>query len=469
MSNFVLEKPANTANTYTDVDNHWCAGYVEKLADVAFSIAPESQFHPDKPLLRGELAVLLDAVLHFPYRAINTFNDLPDACAYADALLKTAYYRVIGEKDYVRPYDIVTRQEVVTMVCKAFGICNRSGEKKSSYKDYLSIAPWAQSWVTSMEVTGLLNSDDGYFTPESHITRAEAIALLCNVMDYYKGFNARELIADTASVEMKVYFLITGVLKMPTGTMYADGNMETLKACPVYSILIDHRDALILYDAGVDTKEIGADQFLVDNYVPSEKGTLIEQMTALGYKAEDVNYIIVSHLHSDHCADLHLFPNAKVYCNKNELMLSYMKYALGKHNLPAECEVHAHAAARRELDYELIGGVTKIELVPGVTIFNYDTVGHAFGMLYLLIQMPQYGNVFVVADGVYDSVMYGGNGLVCRDPNISLHFQMDKDGWYGQHAMIELVSVLNGCREIWFGHEASYLDKSWRSGADYYS
>ncbi len=45
----------------------------------------------------------------------------------------------------------------------------------------------------------------------------------------------------------------------------------------VYSVLIDHKDALILYDAGVDTKEIGADKFLEDNYTPSEKGTLIEQ------------------------------------------------------------------------------------------------------------------------------------------------------------------------------------------------
>jgi 4-pyridoxolactonase len=466
---FVLDKEANSIVSYTDVKDHWCSGYVERLADVAGSIAPGAEFFPDKPLLRGELAVLLDAIFHYPHRANNTFHDLPGDSDYADAFLKIARYNIVGDEERARPYDMVNRQEALTMVCKAFGICDRSGEKTSSYKDFSDIAPWAQKWVISAEVTGVLDVEGGFFFPLATLTRAEMIALLCNVMDYFKGFNARELLVSRADAEMKVYFLITGVLKMPTGTMYADGNMETFKPCPVYSVLIDHKDALILYDAGVDTKEIGADKFLEDNYTPSEKGTLIEQMEALGYKAEDVDYIVVSHLHSDHCADLHLFPKAKVYCNKNELMLSYLKYALGKHNLQAECEVHAHAAARQELDYELVGDETKIELVPGVTIFNYNTLGHAYGMLYLLIQIPHYGNVFVVADGVYDSVMYGGKSLVCREPNISLHFQMDKDGWYGQHAMIELVSVLNDCREIWFGHEDAYLDKSWRSGADYYS
>jgi N-acyl homoserine lactone hydrolase len=46
----------------------------------------------------------------------------------------------------------------------------------------------------------------------------------------------------------------------------------------------------------------------------------VEQLRRVGVRSEDVGAVILTHLHWDHCGNNGLFPNAKIYLQREELM-----------------------------------------------------------------------------------------------------------------------------------------------------
>lgn len=88
--------------------------------------------------------------------------------------------------------------------------------------------------------------------------------------------------------------------------------------------IIEHPDqGLILFDTGYDQAFFEATQTFPERFyrwttpVTIEEGeTALSQIQKLGYKAEDVTKIIISHFHGDHISGLHHFPNAQIICSK---------------------------------------------------------------------------------------------------------------------------------------------------------
>ncbi len=96
--------------------------------------------------------------------------------------------------------------------------------------------------------------------------------------------------------------------------------------CPAY--LIEHQKGLVLFDTGCHPKvsddpmywgPIGA---ALQCKYPKEM-LLDRQVQGLGYKMDDVKYVVISHLHLDHTGYMHAFPNAKFLIMANELRYAY--------------------------------------------------------------------------------------------------------------------------------------------------
>jgi len=96
--------------------------------------------------------------------------------------------------------------------------------------------------------------------------------------------------------------------------------------CPAY--LIEHQKGLVLFDTGCHPKvsddpmywgPIGA---ALQCKYPKEM-LLDRQIQGLGYKMDDVKYVVISHLHLDHTGYMHAFPNAKFLIMANELRYAY--------------------------------------------------------------------------------------------------------------------------------------------------
>ena len=86
-----------------------------------------------------------------------------------------------------------------------------------------------------------------------------------------------------------------------------------------HCLLVETADGLVLVDTGLGlgnyehpTGRMRA--FLALNRVPQEpEETAIRQVVRLGYSAKDVQHIVLTHLHLDHCGGLPDFPWAKVH------------------------------------------------------------------------------------------------------------------------------------------------------------
>lgn len=62
---------------------------------------------------------------------------------------------------------------------------------------------------------------------------------------------------------------------------------------------------------------------LIDLGHSSNSGLLLQALEELGYKPEDIQRIIFTHLHYDHIGDPSLFPNAKFYASEKYQELEY--------------------------------------------------------------------------------------------------------------------------------------------------
>ena len=105
------------------------------------------------------------------------------------------------------------------------------------------------------------------------------------------------------------------------------GTMDPI-TIPAPCYLIEHPKGLVLFDTGCSPRIIddlgyvgGVFQAGQVNY-PRDR-TLDNQIRGLGYKLDDVKYVVVSHLHFDHSGGLYLFPKARFLVMANELRYAY--------------------------------------------------------------------------------------------------------------------------------------------------
>jgi N-acyl homoserine lactone hydrolase len=96
-------------------------------------------------------------------------------------------------------------------------------------------------------------------------------------------------------------------------------------------------------------------------------GTVEAGLAKYGVKPDDIEIVIVTHLHNDHIAQSRLYKNAKFYVQKKEL-----EYALNPHPLDA---LFYNRKFFDGLNIELVDGEDKV--LPGISVFL--TPGHTPG------------------------------------------------------------------------------------------
>lgn len=136
---------------------------------------------------------------------------------------------------------------------------------------------------------------------------------------------------------MKLYPLLLGRTKVPFGQFYGGlSGWEGLGALlrfindkshfiwvPIHAYLLEHpKEGLVLFDAGICSDQAhrhrqyyrGILRLILDDdeYAQDSNETLAEQLKRLGYRADDVRTVVLTHLHEDHVGGLRDLPKAKV-------------------------------------------------------------------------------------------------------------------------------------------------------------
>ena len=118
---------------------------------------------------------------------------------------------------------------------------------------------------------------------------------------------------------------------------------------------------------------------------------------AAGVRPEDISDIIVSHVHWDHADGLDLFPNARVWIQKDEYEhhVGPQGAQLDRAIDPDDAKMLYGLAARGRVKY--VNG-DSTEIIPGITVFTGGK--HTFASQYATVRTDS-GTVVIASDNLY--------------------------------------------------------------------
>ena len=113
----------------------------------------------------------------------------------------------------------------------------------------------------------------------------------------------------------KVRLLDSGTLVIDQSHITWNIGCGTPVRFPVYSVLIEHPDGLIMFDTGYD---LGVVKEFLPFELPeqTDQQVLPAQLELCGFKPEDVDVLVNSHLHFDHCGGNKYLTNATVWMHE---------------------------------------------------------------------------------------------------------------------------------------------------------
>jgi 4-pyridoxolactonase len=188
----------------------------------------------------------------------------------------------------------------------------------------------------------------------------------------------------------KVYILDGGSLVIDRSEVLWHIDVGTPVRFPVYSVLIEHPDGLIMYDAGYDLDHVNRVlPFELPEQTPEQ--TIPAQLKSAGFDPEQVSYLINSHFHFDHVGGNKHLTNATNLVSKEEL-----RHA----KVPEPFERLGYSDLTFDYPgtkYEQVSG--DIEIADGVWL--YETPGHTAGHYSLLVEMDDQPSMIFAGDAAY--------------------------------------------------------------------
>lgn len=214
---------------------------------------------------------------------------------------------------------------------------------------------------------------------------------------------------------VKFYVLNTGYLKTDKNNVVANSTsctrshptvMHEFYHLPVMCILIEHDGGYILYDTGSNPNAMNGywPESLQDAYEFHQnlEERLEVQLALCGVQPENIDTVIVSHMHFDHTGNLHLFKHADIYVPKADFMMAQTMVRLSEKptSFTGYCKGDMDVLVKQ---YHLVED--PFEIVPGVEIINLP--GHTAGLLGVIIHCKKDGTFIFPMDAVYTNEIYG--------------------------------------------------------------
>lgn len=272
----------------------------------------------------------------------------------------------------------------------------------------------------------------------------------------------------------KLYVLDTGTMKMDKGFMVAMHNPATINnpnppaefiEFPVYAVLIDHPEGMILFDTGCNPEGMGEEGRWpegVQTMFPAfqdESCYLINRLEQLKVQPKDIKYVVSSHLHLDHAGCLELFTEATIIVHDTELANTMKQYAMTK-DMGAYIWADVQAWVEKDLNWKTImPHEDEIELAKGIKILNFGP-GHAWGMIGLHVELPGEGGIILASDAVYSEENYGPPAKI---PGIIY----DSVGYLSAVDRIKKYAERTNSK-VWFGHDAKQFRSFIKSTEGFY-
>jgi N-acyl homoserine lactone hydrolase len=215
-------------------------------------------------------------------------------------------------------------------------------------------------------------------------------------------------------------------------------------SCTTHCVLVETPEGRLLWDTSCPRdwasrwEPTGLQEFFPYDQV-NEDQYLDSRLRQQGLEPGDIDYLVLSHLHFDHCGNAKLFENsgAKLVCSKKE-----QEFAYGFEGL----FTGAHLKTDYEgLKWETFDGDT--EFLPGVTLI--EAPGHTPGTLAMRVDLADTGTMIFTSDAVYMGASYGPPATPAAIVN-------DLTAWYGSVEKIRRLAEETNATVV-FGHDSEQM------------
>lgn len=215
--------------------------------------------------------------------------------------------------------------------------------------------------------------------------------------------------------KVKVYILDNGWLECDKNAMVSGSTQGTKSQplivntwikIPVMAVLIDHPEGKILYDTGCHPQAMEGywpkNLQEVFPYYREPEQSLEKQLALCGVQPEDIQTVVLSHMHLDHAGNINLFRHADVYVHKND-------YEYGMRLVHQSTDRNRHGAYIKEdlevpvYQYHFVD--EDVQLLPKVTLLSLP--GHTPGILGVMVELEESGVMIFPQDSVYTRENYG--------------------------------------------------------------
>ena len=252
---------------------------------------------------------------------------------------------------------------------------------------------------------------------------------------------------------MKMHILSGGRLRMRKSVYLPDSERSETIELPVSCVLLRHKQGNVLLDTGchpitiTDPEARWGSMARAMMPIGGPQDNVISGLAELGMQPEDIDVVVNSHFHSDHCGCNEFFKKSTIFCHARELEAAQADDAVQKGYLPIDWN-QPMPVKTIETECDVFGdGSLNLISLPG----------HTPGTLGAFIQLKRNGSFLAVADA------------------IPLEINLEKEiiprnTWDPELAAqsMQLVRKLsNGGATVLFGHDAQQWDRL-KKGRTYY-
>ena len=176
---------------YSDFPQNWSKEAMEFAVKNNFITGvSEDKIAPKAALTRAQLAAILSRVMQTgagDVSALDNFTDADKNAWYAGAMAKAVELNILyGDGDSIYPDRPVTRQELFTILVRAFSVTGGDESTLASYNDAGSISSWAKAAISAMIAQGYAAGyEDKTLRPTQQVTREEFAQLLYRMQEFY--------------------------------------------------------------------------------------------------------------------------------------------------------------------------------------------------------------------------------------------------------------------------------------------
>jgi len=252
---------------------------------------------------------------------------------------------------------------------------------------------------------------------------------------------------------MKMHVLSGGRIRMKKAVFIPDAARTDLIELPVMCFLLRHPQGNVLFDTGchplaaVDPEARWGGMARMMTLLSGHDDNVIGGLAALGFKPEDIDVVVNSHLHTDHCGCNEFFTRATILCHALELQAARAENAEQNGFLERDWK-HPMPMKAFDGEHDLFGD-ERIVLLP--------LPGHTPGTSAALVSLEREGRFLLVADAVSlkHNLEFDHSPRNTWNPELAAN----------SRAEVRRVEASGAC--VVFGHDAEQWD-SLRKGVEFY-